>query len=69
MTTMTKVGVEPTQPRLSTWRLYQLAYSVAVPFPVSPLSLTPTPSIQLQTWELNPASRLMRPSRAPARLQ
>jgi hypothetical protein len=23
----------------------------------------------LQTWELNPASRLMRPGRAPARLQ
>jgi hypothetical protein len=23
----------------------------------------------LQTWELNPASRLMRPGRTPARLQ
>src|SRR5262249_4671996 len=27
------------------------------------------PVVQLQTWELNPASRLMRPGRAPARLQ
>lgn len=25
--------------------------------------------VELQTWELNPASRLMRPGRAPARLQ
>jgi hypothetical protein len=28
-----------------------------------------TTRVQLQTRELNPASRLMRPGRAPARLQ
>ena len=50
---MTEVGVEPTLRRLSTCRLCQLAY----------------PVVQLQTRELNPASRLMRPGRAPARLQ
>src|SRR5262249_5456057 len=52
-TRVTEVGVEPTQHRLSTCRLCRLAY----------------PVVQLQTWELNPASRLMRPGRAPARLQ
>ena len=50
---MTEVGVEPTLHRFSTCRLCRLAY----------------PVVQLQTWELNPASRLMRPGRAPARLQ
>ena len=50
---LTGVGVEPTQRRLSTCGLYQLAY----------------PDEQLQTWELNPATGLMKPSRAPARLQ
>lgn len=50
---VTEVGIEPTLHRFSTCRLCRLAY----------------PVIQLQTWELNPASRLMRPGRTPVRLQ
>ena len=49
----------PDGSRLSTGSGYQ-SYSTRS-FPVA--------ATELQTWELNPASRLMRPSRAPARLQ
>jgi hypothetical protein len=62
---VTEVGVEPTLRRLSTCRLYRLAYPVGDP----KTGVSPALRLQLQTWELNPASRLMRPGRAPARLQ
>ena len=76
------MGVEPTLDRLSTCRLYQLAYPVASnsrgawdsnpacqAYETRPGACPPARRFQLRTWELNPASRLMRPGRAPARPQ